>query len=281
MSGLIITLAQQKGGAGKTTVAAHLAVACALGGKSVAVLDTDPQGSLGQWFERREAGMGAEEIDLIFRTASGWGARREARALAREHDVVILDTPPKSDLELRPALEAAHLVVIPVQPAPVDLWATEPTLAMVDKVGSRALLLLNRVVHGTLLGAEVAREVAAMGHPVSTTELGSRIAFAASMGNGKTVMETHPNSPASAEVYDLAIEVLAQAARATERKETGGAHNRQPALAAAGGRREPGSERPALAGRGLNGAMPSRASASARRFPALSAWPLTQCHAMS
>jgi chromosome partitioning protein len=236
MTGLIITLAQQKGGAGKTTVAAHLAVACALGGKSVAVLDTDPQGSLGQWFERREASLGPEEIDLLFRTASGWGARREARSLARDHDIVILDTPPKSDLELRPSLEAANLVVIPVQPAPVDLWATEPTLAMVDKVGSRALLLLNRVVHGTLIGAEIAAEVAKMGHPVSTTELGNRVAFAASMGNGRTVMETQPNSPAAAEIYDLAIEVLTQAGRSSERKEHS-AREKAPALVAAGGRR--------------------------------------------
>jgi chromosome partitioning protein len=237
MTGLIITLAQQKGGAGKTTVAAHLAVACALGGKSVALLDTDPQGSLGQWFERREAAMGPE-IDLVFRTASGWGARREARAMAKDHDVVVLDTPPKSDLELRPALEAANLVAIPVQPAPVDLWATEPTLAMVDKVGSRSLLIINRMIHGTLLGAEIAREIAAMGHPVSTTSLGSRVAFAGSMGEGRTVMETHPNSPAAAEVYDLAIEVLSLASRASDRKEAAShGHARQPALVAAGGRR--------------------------------------------
>lgn len=236
MSGLIITLAQQKGGAGKTTVAAHLAVACALGGKSVAVLDTDPQGSLGQWFEHREKTMGPEEIDLIFRTASGWGARREARALARDHDVVVLDTPPKSDLELRPSLEAANLVVIPVQPTPVDLWATEPTLAMVDKVGSHALLILNRVVHGTLLGVEIARALSAMGHKVSTTELGSRVAFAASMGEGRTAMETHPNSAAAAEVYDLAIEVLTLAGRAADRAQHA-AHEPTAVLAVAGGRR--------------------------------------------
>jgi chromosome partitioning protein len=55
MPGLIITLAQQKGGAGKTTVATHLAVAFALSGSSAAILDVDPQGSLGEWFERREA----------------------------------------------------------------------------------------------------------------------------------------------------------------------------------------------------------------------------------
>jgi len=241
MTGLIITFAQQKGGAGKTTVAAHVAVACALAGRSVALLDTDPQGSLGQWFERREATVGADGVTLLFRTASGWGARREARALARDHDVVVLDTPPKSDLELRPSLEAANLVAIPVQPAPIDLWATEPTLAMVDKVGTRAILILNRVIRGTLLGAEIAQEIAAMGHPVAATELGSRVAYAASMGDGRTVMETQPTSHAAAEMYNLAKEVLAHAGRTAERKDSVvvqvPTRELVPAIAAAGGRR--------------------------------------------
>src|SRR5437899_11127411 len=86
MAGLVITLAQQKGGSGKTTIAAHLAVAFALTGKSVAILDIDPQGSLGEWFERRETKLGEGETGLAFRTASGWGARREARNLARDYD---------------------------------------------------------------------------------------------------------------------------------------------------------------------------------------------------
>ena len=67
MSGLIITVAQQKGGSGKTTVAAHLAVAFALGGKSVGLLDVDPQGSLGEWFERREdsEGRAAQPLYIV------------------------------------------------------------------------------------------------------------------------------------------------------------------------------------------------------------------------
>jgi chromosome partitioning protein len=110
---------------------------------------------------------------------------------------------------------------------------------MVDKIGVRSLLILNRVVRGTLLGAEIAREIGAMGHPVAVTELGSRVAFAASMGDGKTVMETHPNSPAAAEVYDLATEMLALAGRSVDRKPAPvmTTRARAPALAAAGGRR--------------------------------------------
>src|SRR5919197_839746 len=145
MSGRIITVAQQKGGTGKTTLAAHLAVALLQRGKSVALLDVDPQGSLGEWFEARERHLGETETGMRFRTASGWGARREARELARDHDFVLVDTPPKSDSETRPAIEAASLVAVPIQPAPVDLWSTDSTLAMIARERANGLLVINRV----------------------------------------------------------------------------------------------------------------------------------------
>src|SRR5262249_26472580 len=78
------------------------------------------------------------ETGLAFRTASGWGARREARSLVRDYDVVVIDTPPKSDLELRSAFEVANLVAVPLQPSPVDIWASDPTLQTIAK-GALAL----------------------------------------------------------------------------------------------------------------------------------------------
>jgi chromosome partitioning protein len=208
MAGRTFTVAQQKGGSGKTTLASHLAVAFARGGKTVAVLDTDPQGSLGEWFEAREQRFGEDAAGLEFRTASGWGARREARSLARDYDVVVIDTPPKSDLELRPAIEVASLVLVPIQPTPVDLWATEPTLELAGKEKVDVLLVVNRALKRATLTAEMLEAIGRLGHRVAETTLGNRVAFAASMGEGRTVVETAPSSVAAREVLALAEEII-------------------------------------------------------------------------
>jgi len=213
MAGTVITLAQQKGGSGKTTIAAHLAVAFSRHGKTVAVLDIDPQGSLGEWFERREEKLGEGETGLAFRTASGWGARREARNLVRDYDVVVIDTPPKSDIELRSAFEVADLVAVPLQPSPVDIWASDPTLQTIAKEGARSLLVVNRALRRALLTAEMIAQIGALGHAVAASQLGNRVAFAASMGEGRTVLETASGSLAAEEVEALAKEVLKHASR--------------------------------------------------------------------
>lgn len=214
MSGKIITIAQQKGGSGKTTLAAHLAVALSqrpLEGESirVALLDCDPQGSLGEWFEVRERTLGDEATGLSFRTASGWGARREARSLARDHHFIIIDTPPKSDVESRPAIEVADLVGVPVQPTPVDLWATRPTLEMINKEGASCLLVINRAQPRAALTKEIASAIEALAHPAAHARLGNRVGFAASMGQGLTLLETEPGSKGSLEVEALAAEFMA------------------------------------------------------------------------
>jgi len=211
MSGKIITVAQQKGGSGKTTVAAHLAVALSrLNGHSVAVLDVDPQGSLGEWFENRERFLGEDETGIGFRTASGWGARREARSLARDYDYVVIDTPPKSDLEAKPAIEAASIVAVPIQPTPVDFWSVPATLRIVAKEDARSLIVVNRVPARALLTGEMMEAIAGLGAEVADTQLGNRVAFPASMGEGRTAMEADPSSKAAAEIDALVAEVLAR-----------------------------------------------------------------------
>ncbi|WP_041375996.1 ParA family partition ATPase [Polymorphum gilvum] len=213
MAGRIVTVAQQKGGSGKTTLAAHLAVGLtrlADGAPAfrVAILDVDPQGSLGTWFEARERSLGEAATGLEFRTASGWGARREARALARDFDFVLVDTPPKTDVDAKPAIDAADLVVVPVQPTPVDLWATGQTIQMARRESTPAVLVLNRVPPRAALTADMAEAIEKSGFERLAAHLGNRTAFAASMGEGRTVQETDARGKAAAEVEALVRALL-------------------------------------------------------------------------
>ncbi|MEX2454429.1 MAG: ParA family partition ATPase [Rhodospirillaceae bacterium] len=212
MAGKILTIAQQKGGTGKTTVSAHIAVALSrMPGMSVAMLDVDPQGSLGEWYEARETALGEQGTGLEFRTASGWGARREAQRMARDHDFVIVDTPPHADLDARPAIDAADLVIIPVQPTPVDLWATRTTLEMLG--GSpEGLIVLNRVPPRGRLTAEMMAAMTGFGGRIAEAQIGNRIAFAESLGKGLTVLERGGASRAADEIEALAAELLARLA---------------------------------------------------------------------
>ncbi len=211
MAGKIITIAQQKGGSGKTTVAAHLAVALSrLDGKTVALLDVDPQGSLGEWFEARERRLGEDATGFAFRMASGWGARREATRLQRDYDFVVIDTPPKSDLEAKPAIEAATLVAVPIQPTPIDFWSSAATLKIVAKESIPALVVVNRVPPRGLITAEILAAIAALGVDVAEATIGNRLAFAASMGEGSTVMETDPAGKGAEEIMAFAAEIVAR-----------------------------------------------------------------------
>lgn len=202
--GQVITIAQQKGGSGKTTIAVNLAVQFARQGLRVALLDTDPQGSLGRWFLTRRDRLGAAGMELS--TASAWGVSYECEKLRKLHDIVIVDTPPKVDADLRPALREADLVLIPVASSHVDLWATDGVLDLVAREGRRALIVLNRVKAGTRLGEEVATAAAGLA-VVAGSRLGQRVAFAESLGQGLAACEAR--GMAADEVAALAAEVQA------------------------------------------------------------------------
>ncbi|WP_425092650.1 ParA family partition ATPase [Tropicimonas sp. S265A] len=209
MAGRIVTVAQQKGGSGKTTLAVNLAVAAVRAGHSVALIDTDPQGSLGRWFMTRlERLEGAP--DMEFSTASAWGIGYEVGKMSRENDLVIIDTPPKVDSDLKPALRAADLVLVPIATSHVDLWATEGVLDLADRVGVKTLLVLNRTRSGTRLGAEVADAAAQTDAELATANLANRIVYAETLGEGFGAQESRKRGAAQAEVDALLTEVLAQ-----------------------------------------------------------------------
>lgn len=205
MPGKVITIAQQKGGAGKTTLAINLGVALTRLGFGVALVDTDPQGSLGRWFMTRIEALG--EPDLEFATSSAWGVTYECQKLAQRFDFVILDTPPKADSDLRPALRAADLVLVPVATSLVDLWATEGVLDLASRERIPAELVMTRGRPGTRLGDDVSAAAVKLGAEIAPCGLANRVAFAESLGKGMTVVDG-PKSAARAEVQALTDHIL-------------------------------------------------------------------------
>jgi len=202
---VVITVAQQKGGAGKTTLAANLAASLAAE-QRVAVLDTDPQRSLARWHALRTARSGAVAAITLSERA-GWRLPAEIERLGRSHDILIVDSPPQIDTDARLAIRAADLVLVPLQPSPPDLWAAEGTLALALGEKRKVRLLLNRApASGSLRGA-VEAEINERGHPMLAAALGNRIGFANAFARGLGVSETAPRSTAAQELRALLDEI--------------------------------------------------------------------------
>lgn len=200
----VITIAQQKGGAGKTTIAAHLAVALSQKGKRVAIIDIDPQGSLTAWYNIREERFGQGYTGLNFLSASGWRVTSEITRLKQTHDIIIIDSPPHTETEAKTAIRAADLVIIPVQPSPTDLWATKATVELAEKEKKTIAILLNRVA----ANSKLAKEITASLPNLLKSNLGNRVGFAACLMEGRCVTETEPSGLAAKEIKAFVEEIL-------------------------------------------------------------------------
>lgn len=200
----IITIAQQKGGAGKTTLATHLAVALQQKGQRVAILDVDPQGSLGFWHRAREKQFGEGYTGLTFSSVSGWRVASEVSKLKKSHDFIIIDSPPHTETEARTAIRSADLILIPIQPSPTDYWATQATLDIAKAEKKPVKVVLNRVTHQSKLAGMLSGKLPNL----TKTTLGNRVLFAAALMEGRTATEVAPSSLAAEEIKSLVKEVL-------------------------------------------------------------------------
>lgn len=193
----VLVMAQQKGGAGKTTLAAHLAVAAQLTGTRTVLFDTDPQQSLAQWWNAREA----EAPTLAACTLAEFPARLAALRAAG-YGLAVVDTPGAAVAAVGAVVALADLVLVPVRPSPTDLRALSPTLAMLQAAGRPFRFILSAVNSRSRLTAQAVAALSAHG-PVAPAFVESRTDLVASMTDGRTALETAPGGKAAAEIRAL------------------------------------------------------------------------------
>ena len=205
-----ITISQQKGGTGKTTLAVHLAMAfIKYRNLKVAIIDTDPQGSLGKWFMIRAEKKVSNE-NLTFKTASLWGAQYESKTLKNDHDIVIIDTPPKIESDARPSIEAADLVLIPMAASHVDFWATGAIVEIAKKANKKILAQINRSSKRSKLIDKTKDFIKSLDLESTQTIIGNRQIYTSSMGEGKTAVEKQRKGNAVDEIKKLSDQILNQ-----------------------------------------------------------------------
>ncbi|MEC9347148.1 MAG: ParA family partition ATPase [Pseudomonadota bacterium] len=207
MAGKVIAIAQQKGGAGKTTLVAQLAVCFAGLGHSVAVVDIDPQQSLSTWHAVRHEHLGGDG-GITLRQVSGWRTGSEVERLRRDFGIVLVDSPPHGDTDAKIAVRSADRVLMPVQPGPMDYWAAKQSVALAEREKKDFLIVLNRVPARSRVADQIRGMIEQDGLAVAETTLGNRQAFAASLMLGLGVTEDQPKGTAAAEIRALAGEIL-------------------------------------------------------------------------
>jgi chromosome partitioning protein len=205
--GPIITFAQQKGGAGKTTVLAHLAASWAAAGRRVAVVDLDPQRSLTRW-----AGL-RNDPGIVMIESKDYRAGGDMKAAARSHDLVLADCPGAASTLLESALRESALVIAPCQPSVMDVWALEPVIAAAARLRRPLRILLNRMPPRLGSLEDVLTALGDARALLLATQLGNRNGFSQAMLTGRTAPELAPRSTAAAEIAGLRAELTALLAR--------------------------------------------------------------------
>ena len=194
----VIVCASQKGGSGKTTLASHIAVEADRNGAGpVALIDTDPQGSLADWWNARES-----ETPLFVKTEISRLGQDLADLCAQGVSLVVIDTPPTVTNMIRGIIRFADLVVIPTRPSPLDLRAVGPTVDMVEQAEKPLVFVVNAATPRARITTDAAVALSQHG-AVAPQVIHHRNDFVQSMIDGRTVMELRENSKSAGELSNL------------------------------------------------------------------------------
>lgn len=193
-----IAVISQKGGAGKTTLSTHLAVAADKRGLQTALFDLDPQASAASWADKREA----ESPTVISAQAARLPALLK-QAAEQEADLVIIDSAPNADSASLEAARSADLILIPCRPAAFDMGAIGTTLSLAGLAKKPAFVVLNAALPQSKIGEEAREALIAGGVQVADQIIHQLVAFSHSVNEGKTAQEYDPKGKAAQEIEQL------------------------------------------------------------------------------
>lgn len=191
----VVALCSQKGGSGKTTLAGHLGVeAGRVGAGPVALIDTDPQGSLAAWWNARAEDSPAFVATMLAKLPDDLERLREGGC-----KVVIVDTPPAISMAIQRVVNLADLVIIPTRPSPHDLRAVGATVDMVERAQKRMVFVVNAATMRARITSDAAVALSQHG-TVAPVFVHQRTPFASSMIDGRTVGEVEPEGRSAKEI---------------------------------------------------------------------------------
>ncbi|HEX8555945.1 MAG TPA: ParA family protein [Sphingomonas sp.] len=194
----VVALASQKGGSGKTTLSGHLAVQAQLAGHGpVVLIDIDPQGSLSEWWNERDTEFPAFAQTTVQRLQADLEVLRQ-----QGFRLAVIDTPPAITMAISGVIQVAELIVIPTRPSPHDLRAVGATVDLCERAGKPLIFVVNAATPKARITSDAAVALSQHG-TVAPITLHQRTDFAASMIDGRTVMEVDPKGKSAAEVTAL------------------------------------------------------------------------------
>ena len=195
-----VSVISQKGGAGKTTLAVHLAAAASAAGRVALVIDTDPQATASTWSQWR----GGTDPEVIDCASPPLLARKLAQATDLGAELAVIDTPPHADIMAREACKAADLLLIPCRPRAFDLAAIQTTIELAKASGKAAFVIF---MGGPQRAGQIYKDagelIASLGLEVAPVMLTERAAYHRSTETGKTAPEIEPDGKAAEEVAAL------------------------------------------------------------------------------
>ena len=206
--GKVIAFSNQKGGSGKSTLSANLAVLWSNSGYKVAVIDADPQKSLTYWLSERKKYYGADDMGINFYNFDIRNLAEEVKKIKRKYDFIIIDSPPAITFETLQIIKASNGVFVPVQPSPLDLMATLPFLQIARDERKKPLIILNSVMPRAILTEAMILRLRFSGAKIARSRISSKVVFAESFAVGRGVIDINVTSDAAKEIINVGNEIL-------------------------------------------------------------------------